>query len=324
MIFERPPDSPVGSTTAMLGGWKGTLSSGGNGSTDGSLGDTGSGTGDTGTTNSGTGDTGSTGSTGTGDGGNTTSPGASEDVRLAGLNDTYWKQWCYEIIRERDPVTNQLTGLMACTFPAVNGTKLDWCREFRNNCGEPAARYFCVDVLGFSDISFFNRWFLDVPQTYLPATGETCRDKGSPWGWVGEQMGLQVGSSCALLLLASPRSSALGCASTSERCHNAHQPVLWANAVALPLHLPPALFQRWQQRLVRPHERRQMWAPMSVVKRVAAALWQLDRAMLDEWERLSGAGQQTQLAAEATPVLKRAVVYGVPAACIIVISIHLL
>lgn len=65
------------------------------------------------------------------------------------------------------------SGTVRFERPMANGLPLDYCREFRTNCGAAAAAYFCQS-LGYTDQASFAMLDGTVDRTYLPATRETC------------------------------------------------------------------------------------------------------------------------------------------------------
>jgi hypothetical protein len=58
--------------------------------------------------------------------------------------------------------------------PKIKGVRLDWCREWAQNCGEPAALAFCKSRGDDEVVSF--KIAPDIGKTRVIGTGEICDD----------------------------------------------------------------------------------------------------------------------------------------------------
>jgi hypothetical protein len=57
--------------------------------------------------------------------------------------------------------------------PTWDGYPLDWCLTFENECGKPAADYWC-QLNGYDSAIGFNKWESLDTLTKLPLTSEIC------------------------------------------------------------------------------------------------------------------------------------------------------
>lgn len=64
----------------------------------------------------------------------------------------------------------------AFSNPKIDGYALDWCRDWGANCGEPAAKAFCVSK-GFAKLLNYAVAF-DSPPTKVIGSGQVCNDTG--------------------------------------------------------------------------------------------------------------------------------------------------
>jgi hypothetical protein len=58
--------------------------------------------------------------------------------------------------------------------PKIKGVRLDWCRDWGTNCGEPAALAFCKSK-GDSEVVSF-KMAPDIGKTRVISTGQVCDD----------------------------------------------------------------------------------------------------------------------------------------------------
>ena len=70
-------------------------------------------------------------------------------------------------------------GARAFDRPRINGYRLDWCREWGQNCGRPAARAFCR-AKGFRRVMSFDKAnnIGDRTPTQIITSGQICGDRG--------------------------------------------------------------------------------------------------------------------------------------------------
>lgn len=58
-------------------------------------------------------------------------------------------------------------------YPRFNGVLLDWCKNFGNNCGAPAAQWYC-NYRNFTTLVSYKQYHITSGETIVPTSGAVC------------------------------------------------------------------------------------------------------------------------------------------------------